>query len=84
MSHDALAQNAITLLESILDEQLEYETEPSHQLAQGLFVLMADGVENRLVPIDQAILTMTKCYAILNDGKQLSWDTIVEDYLADI
>jgi hypothetical protein len=70
VSHDALAQNAITLLESILDEQLEYDPSPSEQLAQGLFDLMVDGYENRLVPIGQALHTMTKCYAILNPNAE--------------
>jgi hypothetical protein len=66
VSHDALAQNAITLLESILDEQLEHDPSPSEQLAQGLFDLMVDGYENRLVPVWQALHLMTKCYAVLH------------------
>ena len=82
MSHDALAQNAITLLESILDEQLEHDPYPSHQLAQGLFDLMVDGYENRLVPVGQALSTMNKCHGILNDGEELEWAT-VESLFAD-
>ena len=76
MSHDALAQNAIQLLEDILDEQLEHDPSPSHQLAQGLYDLMVDGYENRLVPIGQAIITMSKCHAILNNGEELKWQTV--------
>jgi hypothetical protein len=71
MSHEVLAQNAITLLESILDEQIEHEPDPSHQLASGLYELAIDGYENRLIPILDALDIMSKCYGITNPGEPL-------------
>jgi hypothetical protein len=62
MSYDALAQNAIDLLEAILDEQLEHEPEASHQLASGLHQLANDALENRLMPAHDALALMAKCY----------------------
>ena len=66
MSADALALNALELLEAILDEQIEYDTEPSHQLAQGLFDLAKDGYENRVITVGRSLLIMTKCYGVLH------------------
>ena len=71
MSADALAQNAIDLLEAILDEQLEFDTEPSRQLAKGLFDLATDAYENRLLSIPQALDIQSKCYVILRDGRRM-------------
>jgi hypothetical protein len=71
MSHEVLAQNAITLLESILDEQIEHEPDPSHQLASGLYELAVDGYENRLIPLPEALDIMSKCYGITNPNAPL-------------
>lgn len=73
-----IGESAIQLLEDTLDEQIEYDTEPSHQLAQGLFDLMVSGYGNgsSLVPLGQALAIMNKCYGILNDGKELQWETV--------
>jgi hypothetical protein len=66
MSHDWLAHNAIFLLEDILDEQLEHDPEPSHQLAKGLFDLARDGYENRLICVANALAIMNKCHGVLH------------------
>lgn len=73
MSADSLALNALDLLESILDEQLEHETEPSHQLAQGLFDLAVAGVENRVIPPYHALRLMTQCYGVLHPDARPYW-----------
>lgn len=84
MSHDAIAQNALQLLEDILDEQLEHETEPSEQLARGLFELSVAGYENRVITVGQALLVMTKCYGALHpDSKPYTWAQ-AENALADL
>ncbi len=78
MSADAIAQNAIDLLEAILDEQIEHDPEPSHQLANGLFDLAVDAYENRVMPVGRSLLIMTKCYEIVRPGKTMSWEKAEE------
>jgi len=78
VSADALAQNAIDLLEAILDEQLEHDPEPSHQLANGLFDLAVDAYENRVITVGRSLLIMTKCYETLRPGKTMDWEKAEE------